>query len=194
MRRAGAAVVVAAAMAAAWAGAEEVTLRPAGDRAGGCALSLSVSMDACHYCLIDETPALDGDYVFSSTPAYAWDIYDLTDHATETGPIRTVELFARARAAGGDGHCRCMLILPGDRRYNGKERKLSDSWALLSDAWPVNPATGKRWQWSEIDALQVGLGLRSSGAPAQCSQLYVVVTYAPAAPPVAPRPTGSGHE
>lgn len=187
MRRTGSVIVAAAAMAAACAGAAEVTLRPAGDRSGGCALSLSISMDACHYCLIDETPALDEDYVFSSSPAYAWDIYDLTDHATEAGPIRNVELFARARAAGGDGHCRCMLVLPGDRRYNGKERKLSDSWALLSDAWPLNPATGKPWQWGEIDALQVGLGLRSSGAPAQCSQLYVVVTYDTAPPRPAAR-------
>jgi hypothetical protein len=160
-------------------------LRPNGDRAGSCGLSCSI--DTCHYCLIDETPALDEDYVFAGSPAYARDTYDLTDHSTETGAITGVEFLYRAKTTGKSGYLKGVLIVPGDHRYFGAEKKLSHAWALYSDAWTTNPYTGKPWQWGEIDALQVGLDLRSLDDPAgsgtsQCSQAYVVVTYDPSTP------------
>jgi len=184
---------------AAQADAASFILRPNGDRAGSC--GLSCSSDTCHYCLIDETPALDEDYVYSTSPSSAFDIYDLTDHSTETGVITGVETFYRAKTTGKSGYSKSMLIIPADHRYCGAEKTPGASWALYSDAWMTNPYTGKPWQWSEIDALQVGIDLRSLGDPgentsSQCSQFYVVVTYNPSTPAAAaglPRAAGEDH-
>ena len=73
--------------------------------------------------------------------------------------------------------------------YNGTEETVTTSYATYSYQWNTNPQTGSAWTWDEIDALQIGVGLRQAtgaGAPAwrytRCTQVYADVVFS--APPL----------
>ena len=48
----------------------------------------------------------------------------------------------------------------------------------FSEQWDTNPYTGSAWTWEEIDALEIGVALRSDGFNwANCTQTYAEVDY-----------------
>jgi len=63
--------------------------------------------------------------------------------------------------------------------YNGSEEILDTNYATYSYQWDDNPQTSASWTWSEIDALQIGVGLRRPGVGeyARCTQVYVEVDF-----------------
>jgi hypothetical protein len=56
------------------------------------------------------------------------------------------------------------------------------SWETSGQVWSKNPHTNNPWTCDEIDALQAGVRLKTlaEGEVMRCSQVYVVVSYAPA--------------
>jgi len=63
--------------------------------------------------------------------------------------------------------------------YNGPEETLTTSYTIYSNQWDDNPQTGQAWTWDEIDALQIGVGLRrpDTNESALCTQVYVEVDF-----------------
>jgi len=56
---------------------------------------------------------------------------------------------------------------------DGTQISLTTAYTTSSQQWNTNPADGQPWEWSDIDALQIGISLLS----AYCSQVYVEVNY-----------------
>jgi len=69
--------------------------------------------------------------------------------------------------------------------YTGSEESTSsDTFVTKSYQWTQNPNTNSTWTWDEIDALQIGVDLKTGDASdsAACTQLYVEVDYSPTPP------------
>ena len=64
----------------------------------------------------------------------------------------------------------------------GAAQQMTEDWASYTKDWAVNPFTSQPWTWDEINALEIGVTLfdNEEKTPA-CSQVYVEVTYTPAA-------------
>jgi hypothetical protein len=158
-----------------------LTLRPngAGDET---AISSEYPQETDHYADVDEVVAdEDTTYVRESSPsAYKRDLYALTGHTTESKIIRSVKIYFRI-ASGELGSI--IYAKPSQKSgtivTDGTEvTSVATDYATFSQTYLTNPATGMAWTWAEIDALQVGVSLKSAGAYfAQCTQVYVEVTY-----------------
>jgi hypothetical protein len=68
--------------------------------------------------------------------------------------------------------------------YNGTEVQVTTSYATYSYQWNNNPQTGNPWTWSEVDALQIGAGLRRckpggglSTRNTRMTQVYAEINY-----------------
>ncbi len=67
-----------------------------------------------------------------------------------------------------------------DTVYTGSEESTTgDTFVTKSYQWTTNPSTGSAWTWDEIDALQIGVELKTDEACdlAACTQVYVRVDY-----------------
>jgi hypothetical protein len=55
----------------------------------------------------------------------------------------------------------------------------TNNWVNVEGTWTSNPRTGNDWQWSEINALEIGVELKESGQgnELRCTPVWVVVTY-----------------
>ena len=72
------------------------------------------------------------------------------------------------------------VIKTGGTVYTGAESSTSNAaFTTYSHEWTTNPDTAAPWTWSDIDALQAGLDLRtdSAGYGALTTQVYVAVDY-----------------
>jgi len=60
-----------------------------------------------------------------------------------------------------------------------QDETVTTSYASYSYQWDTNPQTGNAWTWDEIDALQIGVGLRkaANGVATGCTQVYAEVSY-----------------
>jgi len=65
--------------------------------------------------------------------------------------------------------------------YIGDGNPLDTRWESFTHDWPNNPNTGQPWTWDEINALEIGVALHGDELTPMCSQIYVEVTYTPAA-------------
>lgn len=139
-------------------------------------LQIYPTSPATHFDKVDETYLSandDTDYVFASTgsvPAIL-DMYNFTNHTSETGTINYIQVVTRARAHP------CPQALAGEYRHKiicNSGTSLSSNFAPLptpyqpySSFWTVRPADGLAWTWADIDALVVGV---------QCQSPLVVYT------------------
>ena len=66
----------------------------------------------------------------------------------------------------------------------GKSLAEYDTWETISQEWTVNPADSESWEWTDIDALQIGVSLSmpEGYASSRCTQVYVEVDYTPPPP------------
>jgi len=106
-----------------------------------------------------------------------YDLYNLTNHTTETGTISKIVVYAwvwlRTLTATKT------VIKTGGNTYQDDQTPGSDTnWVLISTEYALNPQTTVAWTWADIDALQAGIFL-TEPAPAgdsnTCTQVYVEV-------------------
>ncbi|MFB0559415.1 MAG: hypothetical protein ACETVS_02655 [Dehalococcoidales bacterium] len=135
----------------------------------------------------EETP--DGDSTYVGTDSNAWqeDLYNITNHSTQTaaGPINYVEVYMVCRVTANATQTNAYIhIKTNGVEYNVAEATLTTSWDTYSYLWDKNPQTGQAWTWDEIDALQIGVGLRRPDVDesALCTQVYAEVEFE--APPL----------
>jgi len=164
------------------AGATE-TLRPdgTGDETGPEIIQYPVS--GAHWDKVDDSPSHDNDSTYVETEWYEWqeDLYTMADHSTGSGVINYVRVYAVAKAETvfkTDSNFRIHIKTNGVE-YNESEAQITTSYATYSYQWNNNPETGQPWTWSEIDALQIGVGIRYPKANTwtRVTQVYAEVNY-----------------
>jgi len=136
-----------------------------------------------HWDKVDEETS-DGDGTYVATDSNGWqeDLYNINDHSTQTtgGTINYVRVYMVCRTTvNTTGTTAYVHIKTNGVEYNGSEETLDINYATYSYQWDDNPQTSASWTWSEIDALQIGVGLRRPGVGeyARCTQVYVEVDF-----------------
>jgi len=164
---------------------EAETLRPsaAGDETN---ISSQEPDSGAHWEKVGEADS-DGDstYVYTNSSSWQEDLYNIADHSTGVGTINYVKVYVICRAEATPTQTSLYAhIKTNEIEDNGSEETVTTSYATYSYQWDYNPQTLDDWTWSEIDALQIGVGLRESatGQNTRCTQVYVEVGYE--APPL----------
>lgn len=168
-------------LTAAGAGATE-TLRPnaAGDNTS---INLQEPLSGEHWEKVDEDDPHDGDGTFVATENWDWleDLYNIDNHVTGSGSINYVKVYAVAKREPKKNPVPSLYI---QIKTNGEEDEsgwntLTTDYATYSYQWNTNPQTGNPWTWDEIDAMQIGVGIRrpNPGIYTRVTQVYAEVNY-----------------
>lgn len=160
------------------------TLRPnaAGDETS---IPSQFPVTGSHYDKVDEVIADNNStYVYNHEKNYGvWyrDLYNLPA-SSGSGTINGIKVYFRCLLGSGAGGQSCSARAaiksnstvtdgPIVTRYIG-------AWETWSQEWTTNPADSQPWEWADIDALQIGVGLRQNGNySCKCTQVYVEVDY-----------------
>ena len=177
---------------------DAIILRPeaAGDETG---IDDQFPASGAHWDKVDEAAA-DDDSTYVATDSNIWleDLYHIPDHSTQTagGTINYVRVYIRCAATANTTETTAYVHLKTNGlEDNGTSENLTTDYATFSHQWSDNPQTGQPWTWAEIDALQIGVGLRRPGVLefARCTQVYAEVEFD--APPLTGNtPTGNLFE
>jgi hypothetical protein len=135
-----------------------------------------------HWDKVDEeTPDNDSTYVYTQGTNYERDLYNLPAH-TGSGTINFIKIYFRGKYNALPSYAKPSLK-SDSTVTDGTQVALTTSWATYSQQWDTNPADSQAWEWTDIDALQIGVSLRAgySYAAVFCTQVYVEVDYTPAA-------------
>ena len=158
------------------------TLRPnaAGDETS---IETQFPDSGSHYDKVDEASADDGTtFVQNSTNAYQRDLYALPA-SSGSGTINKIKVYFRCGSSiGTTGATAKVSIKSNSTVTDGDAESLPvGSWTSFSKEWTTNPADSSAWEWADIDALQIGVSLKSGTAAAtqkaKCTQVYVEVDY-----------------
>jgi len=166
------------------ASADTLTLRP-NDVGDYTVISSQEPPSGAHWDKVDEAAPDTTTYVFTSNNTQQKDAYKLED-TSQTGTINSVTVYFRFRRSSTQGssaaYCQPFLRL-GTSETAGTEQALnSTTWTNYNQTL-ARPGGGS-WSWTDIDNLQVCIGLRDTGTgsrAARCTQVYVVVYYTPIA-------------
>jgi hypothetical protein len=155
------------------------TLRPnaAGDET---ALSPYPNSGEANWEDVDEETPDEGDTrVYKTGTSYTRDLYNLPSHSVGSGTINFIKIYFRCQRPGSGTSCRAEPSLKSDGVVtDGTEVTLTSSYTTYSEQWSTNPADSQPWEWTDIDALQIGVRLKGDGTnPARCTQVYVEVDY-----------------
>jgi flagellin-like protein len=159
-----------------------ITLRPNG---AGSSTNLDNNDNSYPYMnnweCVDES-ASDGDstYVYRDGST-RYDTYAMQDSGMTTGTIQQITVHIMAKISGGVGTAAEYIRTGGTNYNNPSAHTLTTSYVDYTYTWTTNPGTSAAWAWTEIDALQCGVGLyHYNSGSARCTQVWVVVTYIPA--------------
>jgi len=161
------------------------TLRPnaAGDEAD---ILEQIPSGGEHWDKVDDETPHDDDATYLRTNAYEWqeDLYNMPDHSTGSGSINYVRVYAVAKSMTAGQTTVYTQVKTNGVEDDGTWYATTTDYATYSHQWDTNPQTGQPWTWAEIDALQIGVGLRrptGTGSPTgrwtHCTQVYVEVNY-----------------
>jgi len=136
-----------------------------------------------HWDKVDDTSP-DGDSTYIYTPSANWeeDLYQTENHSTQTagGDIQYVEVFMVPRVSLSATQVSAYVhIKTNGLEANGASENLSANYTEYSNPWSLNPQSSGSWTWSEIDDLQIGVGMREGGVgiESRCTQVYAEVNF-----------------
>jgi len=134
-----------------------------------------------HWDKVDEATS-DNDTTYVSDGSSGWeeDLYNIGNHTVGSGGINYVRVYMVCRGTGIPIEDNAYIhIKTNGAEYNGTPEGVTTSYTTYSYQWDYNPQTSANWTWSEIDALQIGVGLRrpKSGDDTLCTQVYAEVNY-----------------
>jgi len=139
-----------------------------------------------HWDKVDDETPHDDDTTYLRTNIYEWqeDLYNIPDHSTGSGSINYVRVYAVAKSITAGQTTVYTQIKTNGVEYDGTAYATTTNYVTYSHQWDNNLQTGQPWTWAEIDALQIGVGLRrptGTGGPTgrwtHCTQVYVEVNY-----------------
>jgi len=148
-----------------------------------------------HWDKVDEATS-DGNSTYVETNSNTWqeDLYNIADHSAGSGNISYVKVYIVAASSETPTQANAYVhIKTNGVEYNGSQETTTTSYATYSHQWNNNPQTGEAWTWDEIDALQIGVGLRRATAAdkeTRCTQVYAEVAYSGAIALCGDVPTG----
>jgi len=156
------------------------TLRPdaVGDKS-----FLDVNGDTPAWKCVDETPS-DDDATYVSAPgAAASDLYNIEATAIpDDATIDQIQVYNNSKKVGARACYTQVGIKTGGVEYWTANKALTAAYALYNNIWLINPQTLVAWTKADINALQLGVYLSFNiGTYGCCTQVWVVVTYTPAA-------------
>jgi hypothetical protein len=148
------------------------------------AISSVYPFGTSHWQAVDEaTSNNDVDYVYTSSSfSYQTDLYNLVDSSL-SGTINgvTVNFSFKSSSIYYTASARASIKTYGAIYTGSVESSSSTSYVERSYIWNVNPNTGLPWTWSEINAMQIGVALKTSNSAAnvRCTQVYAEIDYTP---------------
>ena len=156
------------------------TLRP--NALGDEELIAFASPAADHYLNVDEeSPDENTTYLYTLSTTYTRDLYNLPA-SSGSGTINSVKIYIRIAIGDAGGTAYAKPSLKSNTTVtDGTEvsKTGATTYETFSQTWNTNPADAGAWEWAEIDALQIGLQLKTSyrAYDARCTQVYVEVDY-----------------
>ena len=161
------------------------TLRPeaAGDETG---IAVQEPTSGEHWDKVDEaTSDDDSTYIQSNSSSWQEDLYNTANSTVGSGTINYVKVYMVAKSLNTPGQTSAYVqIKTNGAEYDGTPEQVTTSYATYSYQWNTNPSTNTTWTWDEINALQIGAGLRralASGPPSGrytlCTQVYAEISY-----------------
>ena len=135
-----------------------------------------------HWQLVDDWPAHDGDgtVVYTANNSWEEDLYNLPSHSATSGNVTYIKVYIVYRSTAVPSQTNAYVhIKTNGVEYNGNQETMTTSYATYSYQWNTNPQTSANWTWNEIDALQIGAGLRepSKNQYVRITQVYAEVNY-----------------
>ena len=147
------------------------TLRPIGS---GSQSNLSSENCSINWQCVDESSSDgDGTYVKGAGSNWLYDLYSTQDHTTGSGTIDSVIIVCYAKGNGGGKKARTYLRT-NSSNYGGSFNNTTGSYVEYSTVYASNPNTSSAWSWAEIDALEIGTGIKKE---AFVTQVWVEVYY-----------------
>lgn len=111
------------------------------------------------------------------------DLYNLTDHTSESETITGITVFAWVYIdykEGTDKHISTKIKTNGFSYVGTSHFSPVKKWILISTNYSLNPKTDIAWTWNDIDNLQAGVYAApplSALYNHKCTQVYVVIHY-----------------
>ncbi len=125
---------------------------------------------------VDESPANTSDNLYTSSKniyeSFAFQDTSLTNEA-----INSVTLYFYGQRYSSRRYQFQPLIRTSGMNYLGSVKSLTSSYALHSQAYTTNPATGQAWTIAQVNALEAGMKSYSSSYGGRIAQVYAVVDY-----------------
>ncbi len=148
------------------------TLRP---NASGAVTDLSDEGCSSNFSCVDEVTS-DGNstYVKGGGNSYEYDLYNITNSAISSGTIDSVIVYINASKTTNGNSQRLGTYILTNGNYDYSEKSTTQSYADYSTTYINNPQSSSAWSWAEIDALQIGAGIRRE---ARVTQVWVEVYY-----------------
>jgi len=148
-----------------------------------------------HWDKVAEAEADDfSTYVSTVQTSYAMDLYNIADSSIGTGTIHklTVYFCISGDDGGGVGYAKALVKTYGTVYPGSEETQTGKTFDIRSYEWTTNPDTGVAWTWDEINALQIGIELKSGSdfTNAYCTQVYAEISYETEPITQGPVPTG----
>ena len=138
-----------------------------------------------HYLNVDEETTDEGSStVYTYSSSHLRDLYDLPA-SSGSGTINKITVFFRCAMTHLDLNRARAVIKSNSIVTEGDSKACAfiSQWETLSQEWVTNPADSQDWEWSDIDALQIGVSMRGyfiTQLTTYCTQLWVEIDYTPA--------------
>jgi len=98
------------------------------------------------------------------------DLYNYTNHTTQSGLIDGITVYVRGTYVSASGATETPCWYINGVSYNGTTRTIAGS--TYAQLYTVSPASGLRWTWSELDSAQLGAYLVNPGGAGFGASMY----------------------
>jgi len=139
--------------------------------------------ETVHWEAVDEAAA-DGytTYLAEDSLTYKRDLFNLPA-SSGSGTINFIKIYFRCIRGVEDFANAKPSLKSNSTVTDGTEVWLQTNWETHSQQWNTNPADAGAWEWADIDALQIGVSLKSTAlSNPGCTQVYVEIDYTPPPP------------
>jgi len=119
----------------------------------------------------------DATYVYRISAAYQIDLYNIPNHTTETGIIKSLTIYIRVQTVAGTGYA-TTYMRTGSTNYPGDEKTITSTSPDNTQVYVLNPKTTAAWTWDDIDNLEIGVSLKGDGTnQIRSKEVWAIISY-----------------
>ncbi len=121
----------------------------------------------------------DTAWVYTANTTYEKDLYALANSSNTTF-INSIAFYFRIRCNGVDSVNATPHFKISGTTYNGTEQsQVGAVWATKNETFVVSPASSVAWTWSEVNAMQIGISIKTSNVAsnAACSDIRIDINF-----------------